>query len=221
MLKTLVTSDVKNAIARIAALPEAQRERIITQFKVPAEVGKRGFPDPGLTNYGALVRATLPTSQQIFAISAPVRSLAAHPGYGHVDGYLDEVSATPRELDSSVGAAASTKFRYLVEGNRLNVEELDKFRAWAVTQSPEKADAAMGSALAQLGDNGSSAGAKAYDLAIHYHAETGNDQIIVQFIQSGSSHGREKMLSLVERIKDPAVRSKAVEQLKANPFMNP
>jgi len=221
MLKALVASDTQAAIARIAALPEAQRERIITQFNVPAEVGKRGFPDPALTNYGALVRATLPSGQQTSAISAPVRSLAAQPGYGHVDGYLDEVSATPGERDSSVGATASTKFRYLVEGNRLNVEELDKFRAWATTQSPERADGIMASALAQLGDNGSSAGAKAYDLAIHYHGTTGNDQILVNFMRWNTSYGREKMLSLAERIKDPAVRNKAVEQLKGNPFMNP
>ncbi|MBX3741310.1 MAG: hypothetical protein KF712_09995 [Akkermansiaceae bacterium] len=222
MLKVLIGTDATAATARIAALPEAQRARIITEFNIGSGgLGKQGFPDPALTNYGALVRATLSADNQTPAISAPIRSLAAHPGYGNIDGYLDEVAATPRERLAGVAATATTKFRYLVEGNRLNVEELDKFRAWAVTQSPERADAAMGSALADLGNNGSSAGAKAYELAVHYHGETGNDQILVSFMMWGNSYGREKMLSLAERIKDPELRGKSIEQIKKNPFMGP
>ncbi len=222
MLKVLIGTDATAATARITALPEAQRARIITEFNiVSGGLGKQGFPDPALTNYGTLIRATLSADNQTSAISAPIKSLAAHPGYGNIDRYLDEVAATPRERLAGVGATATTKFRYLVEGNRLNVEELDKFRAWAVTQSPEKADTVMGSALAHLGDNGSSAGAKAYELAVHYHGETGNDQILVSFMMWGNSYGREKMLSLAERIKDPELRGKSMEQIKKNPYMGP
>ncbi|WAC20574.1 hypothetical protein OVA24_04175 [Luteolibacter sp. SL250] len=221
MLKVLIGSDAAAATARISALPEAQRAGIITRFNISGELGKRGFPDPSLTNYGALIRATLPADDQATAISSPIRSLAAHPGYGNIDGYLDEVAATPRERLSGVAATATTKFRYLVEGNRLNVEELDKFRAWAATQSPERADATMGSALAGLANNGAGAGAKAYELAVHYHGETGNDQILVSFMILGSSYGREKLLSLAERIKDPELRGKSIEELRKNPYMGP
>jgi hypothetical protein len=221
MLKILIGSDATAATARISALPEAQRARIITEFNMLAGLGKKGFPDPSLTNYAALVRTTLQANDQTNPISAPVKHLAAHPGYENIDGYLNEVSATPAERLASVSATASAKFRYLAEGNRLNVEELDKFRAWAVTQSPERADAALGSALAGLGNNGSSAGAKAYELVAHYHGETGNDQILVNFMMRGNSYGREKMLSLAERIKDPALRGKTIEDIKQNPYMGP
>ncbi|RYD38634.1 MAG: hypothetical protein EOP87_01215 [Verrucomicrobiaceae bacterium] len=46
MLKILIGSDPAAASARIAALPEVQRSRVITQFNLSGNLGKLGFPDP-------------------------------------------------------------------------------------------------------------------------------------------------------------------------------
>ena len=222
MLVLLIGVDPAAATARLTALPEDQRAGVLTGS---AEAMKRkagDIPEKDLTTFAALVRATLPAGQQTAVITRPVGSLAMQRGYEKIDRYLETVSASPAERASSVAAAAGVKFRFLADGSRLSVEEMDRFRAWAASQSPDRVDAIMASSLTGLCSNGSSTAPKARDLAIHYHAQTGNDQILVHFVRGAAGgFGKEKLLSMAELIKDPEIRKRTIEEVQNNPFAQP
>ena len=222
MLALLIGADPAAATARLTALPEDQRAGVLTGS---AEAMKRkagDIPEKDLTTFAALVRATLPAGQQTAVITRPVGSLAMQRGYEKIDRYLETVSASPAERASSVAAAAGVKFRFLADGSRLSVEEMDRFRAWAASQSPDRVDAIMASSLTGLCSNGSSTAPKARDLAIHYHAQTGNDQILVHFVRGAAGgFGKEKLLSMAELIKDPEIRKRTIGEVQNNPFAQP
>lgn len=222
LLTILIGSDPEAAAARLSDLPQEQRSGVLSQF---ADIMRRkdgGIPENELSSFAAIVRSSLPADQQIQMITGPVGSLAGQPGYDKIDQYLEQVAASPAERTSSVREAADVKFRSLANNGRLTVEEIDRFRSWAASQSPETVDQITADSLTKLCWNGSSSAPKAWDLAIHYHQQTGNDKILSQFVRSApGAFGKEKLLSMVELIKDEEIRKETVRLLQNNPFATP
>lgn len=214
LLSQLITSDPASASRRLLALPENQRFDVfsgLTQIRRD----EKAFSESDLAAYISLVRGTLATNAQSAVITKPVARIAQQPGYDKIDQYLESVTATPDERTTAVREAGETKFRFLANENRLNVETVDTFRQWAAKQSPDSVDQITAAALAGVSLNGANAFDRAADLASHYHDRTGNDQILIRFLGNGYNNGnKEKARTLAGKISDAAVRQRILDQIK-------
>ncbi len=215
LLSALVESDLAAASARLTAIKEKHRADVLSELI--SCLAHRGISpgDSALVGYASLVREMLPPAAQTSAIVNPISTLARQDGYQQIDRYFENSAATPAERTAGVATAMATKFEALVWHNRINPTEIDAVRQWAGIHSPETVDDATANALGSISRNGADAFNRAADLALHYHKITGNDLILDQFLWAGySSENKARILSLAEKITNPAQRAKTLERFR-------
>ena len=133
-------------------------------------------------------------------------TLAMQGGYERVDGFIASAQATDEEKKSIVGEVMKNKLSRQ-GGSKINVEELDKARAWGASKSPGVVDKATGEALASTIWRGGDFN-KASELALKYNESSGNDEVLAAFLKSSEvrSGSTDKARALIDKIKDPALR---------------
>jgi hypothetical protein len=127
-------------------------------------------------------------------------------GFERVDGFIANAHATDDEKKAIVAQVIKNKMSQ-GHGSKINVDELDKARAWGTSQSPGVVDKATGEALANTLWSGGDF-KKASELALKYNESSPNDEVLAAFLKSSQvrhqSTGEAK--ELIDKIKDPALR---------------
>ena len=207
LVTQLLKTDTAAASARVAGLPEDQREEFFQQgffFQVTPE---------SESSYTKLVRDSLPAGKVGGVLANTAGNLAQQGGYERVDGFITKAKATDEEKKAIVAQVMERKLSSHGE-SKITAEELDKARKWGLTQSPGVVDKATGEALANSLWRGGDF-KTASDLALKYHAESGNDEVLATFLKSSQVRRTsvDQALPLIDQIKDPALR----EEIRALP----
>lgn len=209
LIASMVSSDPDAASARIAALPEDQRAEVLRSAIT-------GLEEKNQLDYANLIRKNLPASEQAKMLAQQAGQLTWRDGYTGVTEYLDRIQATPDERVVCVEKAAEQKFYHLSQGRKITGDDIDAMREWAATQSSGSTDKLTGSILANASRTNTKLDfSEAADLALKYNQASGNDDVLVSFLGSGSvgTHIKEAR-ALAQRISDPTRREEILKKLK-------
>lgn len=222
LLASLSASDPAAAAVRLSAYPPADR---ITLFRLLSQFdhGATASTDENeLASRVALARSGLPATEQAAFVSNSISAFSKTGDYEAIDRFLDRVDATPEERAASIPAAARERFASLASSDQLTVREIDRFRKWVTTRASGKTDELTGRALATISfnpGNGFDPTELLDGLVSHYQDSSGNDAVLIGFLEGGGFWGDKAKASLfIEKIHDPDQRARYFEKLAANPL---
>lgn len=210
VIGTLLATDTAAAGARLKALPEDQRADVLRNNtgNVVKEKDQLAFAN--------LVRDQLPEKDQAEALAQQASQKAWSEGYTKITEYLDRIEATPAERAVCVEEAAESKIQQISRNKKIAREDIDSLREWATTQSPDTLDQVTGSALATATQASQKMEfSEAAELATQYHQASGNDDVLINFLSSGSAYShKEEALALAAKITDPKQREEILNRFK-------
>lgn len=209
LLGNLLGSDLALAGQRIAALPEDQRREALEQIPF-TELSPQAQRD-----YAALVRDLIPQDERDGSFTHVISSLVPDGGYEKVDAFLDSIQATPEERAVSAREAANSRLQTIAEDRAVTRDDVETMRQWLDQQAPGTKDRVTGEALADAAqDGGEFSFAEASKLALQYNRSSGNDDVLVAFLESFAARSNlEAALPLVDKISDPKRRQEILEKL--------
>ena len=210
LMQSLLSSDPGAASLRLANIPEDQRREVLEQIS---------FPELNLEDqkaYAELVRQLVPQDERAGSFAHIASELVDDSGYGKVSDFLDAVQATPEERAASATQTAESRMQVLgMEGN-VTRTDVDSLREWLTRQAPGQVDSITGKALAEAAqDEGKFKFFEASQLALHYQQSSGNDDVLVAFLESYSARSNlEEAIHLADQITDAKRRAEILDQLK-------
>lgn len=210
LMQSLLSSDPNAAGQRLANIPEDQRREVLEQIAFP-ELG----PQDQQT-YAALVRQLVPQDERAGSFAHIASELADDSGYGKVTSFLDAVQATPAERSAAAMQTAESRLQSLgMEGN-VSRADVDSLREWLTRQAPGEVDSITGKAIAEAAqEQGKFKFAEASQLVLQYHQSSGNDDVLVAFLQSYSARSNlEEAIHMADLISDTKRRAEILNQLK-------
>jgi hypothetical protein len=199
LVSALLKTDPAAASARVAALPEEQREDFFNQgFFFHMTAGSEAA-------YADLVRDNLAADKVAGVLANTAGNLAMNGKYERVDDFIAKSKATDAEKSAIVGQVMENQLSR--KGGKLDAETIDKAREWGATHAPGAVDAATGEALGKtLWRGGDFKDASA--MAIQYNEQAGDDSVLAAFLKSDpvrNSSAKDAM-PLIDSIGDPALR---------------
>ena len=206
----LLADNPGEAGRRIAALPEEERREALEQMVFTE------LPPAGQAAYAALVRELVPQDERAGSFAHVIAQLMPEGGYEKVAGFLDQIQATPEERAVSAKEAANSRIGEIAADRVVTRSDVEEMRSWLERQAPGTVDAATGQALADAAQDGGPFGFEdASRLALEFHGSTGNDEVLVAFLESYAAQSNlEEALPMAEKIKDPQLREDVLGRLK-------
>lgn len=210
VIGTLLGTDNAAAAARLKVLPEDQRADVLRNNTGGAVKEKDQLA------FANLVREQLPEKDQAQALAQQASQKAWSEGYTKITEYLERIEATPAERAVCVQEAAESKIQQISRNKVITREDIDSLRDWATTQSPDTLDEVTGSALATATQtNQKLEFSAAAELATQYHQASGNDEVLIKFLNSGAAYShKEEAIALAAKITDPKQRGEILNRFK-------
>jgi hypothetical protein len=206
----LLTSDLATVSQRIAALPEDQRREALEgiEFSELSPTGQKAYAD--------LVRGLVPQDERAGSFTHVISNLMPEGGYSRVENFLDDIQATPGERAVSAREAANARLEEIAGERSVTREDVEIMREWVERQAPGTADRVTGEALADAAQEGAEFNlSDATKLVLAYHQSTGNDDVLVAFIEGFAARSNlELALPLADMIADAQVRAELLARLK-------
>jgi hypothetical protein len=166
--------------------------------------------------FGRLVREQVPENQQMELISRQASNVGFREGFAGVTRFMDRIAATPAERVAWVEQSAGSLFQSTIQEKKATREDLDTLREWTTRQAPASTDRITGNAIANAMRNGRKLDyAAASELALHYHQASGNDDVLISFLD-GLSGGEntEQARALAAKITDTNRRQEILKKLQ-------
>ena len=211
VISTLLTTDTAAAAARLKLLSEDQRADVLRN-----NTGN-GVQEKDQLAFANLVREQLPEKDQAqtLAQQASQRGWGSE-GYTEVTEYMDRIEATPAERAVCVEQVAESKIQQISQNKKIAREDIESLRDWATTQSPATLDKVTGAALVTaIQANQKMEFSEAAELATQYQQASGNDEVIIHFLSSGSAYDhKEEAIALAAKITDPKQREEVLSCFK-------
>jgi hypothetical protein len=210
LINVLLGSDPDAAGRRLGAMPEDQREEVLSQFS------HQQLKEEDQLAFAKLVRDQVPEKGQARTLGQQASNIAASDGYSKVTDYLDRIQATPAERITCVEQAAESKIRMISYQKKVTREDLDSMREWVTAQAPEKTGDVTGKVLATASQNGRKMEfSEAAELAVQYHDASGNDDVLSNFLDGWPARqNKEQSRVLAEKISDVKRREEILKKLK-------
>jgi hypothetical protein len=210
VIEPLLAVDVGAAAARLVALPGDFRREVLQEisFDVLSSAEKGGYTE--------LVRTLVPAGERAGAFAHMASELALSGGFQEVGKFLDAVSASAAEREAAAGHAASSHLVHLANSSAVTGEEIDSMRAWLNLQIPGGMDRVTGKAMAEAVQvSGSLGWDVATEMVLDYQTRTGSDEVLAAFIEGLVARSNtEQAGRLIEKIRDPAIRSAIREVMR-------
>ncbi len=191
----LISRNPAAAMARFETIPESNRNDFIF-FALNSWTEK-------VSDYAAfasVIREVMPEKDRLWPITAFAQLLP----FEEVSGYLDAINATPEERGESADKSAEMRVQHLSYEETITRHDIEAILEWAAEVAPHAVGRVTGAAL----DRSTHAmTALAFDdaakLALEYHAETGDDDILIRFLdsytgQSNKAASREVAQSIID-----------------------
>lgn len=210
LVGALLASDIAAAGQRIAALPEDQRREALEQISFSE------LSPAGQKAYAELVRGLVPQDERAGSFTHVIADLIPEGGYARVGEFLDNIQATPEERAVSAREAATSQLEEIAGDRAVTRADVEAMREWLDRQAPGTADRVTGEALANAAqEDGEFGFAEASKLALQYHRSSGNDDVLVAFLESYAARSNlEEAISLADHISDPKRREEVLKRLK-------
>jgi hypothetical protein len=163
-----------------------------------------------------LVRGLVPQDERAGSFTHVISNLMPESGYAGVETFLNDIQATPEERAVSAREAANTRLEEIAGDRAVTREDVDTMRDWLERQAPGTADRVTGEALADAAQEGAEFSfSDASKLVLEYHQSTGNDDMLVAFIESFAARSNlELALPLADKIMDAQLRQDLLARLK-------
>lgn len=161
--------------------------------------------------YASIIREMIPEKDRVWPIAAFAEAIA----YEKVADYLDAINATPAERAASVGRAAEMRIQTLSGDEKITRSDIDAIREWAGKLAPHEVGKVTGIALARSTEiNASLTFDEASKLALEYHAQTEDDDVLIGFLSSSPGHDNKSAARVIAKsIIDPQRREDLLRSL--------
>lgn len=210
LLASLLAEHPDAAARRLADLPADLRREVLQQLPFDE------LSTAEQAEYAGLVRALVPASEREGSFAHAASELVGSGDLADVGNFLDSVNASPRERAAAAGDAANSYLRNLAAEGPVTAAEVDAMRHWLGREAPALTDSITGKALAEAAQQrGKFAFEDAASLVLQYQASSGNDAVLVAFLQSYSARSNfDEAKHLADRIIDAKLRAQILGQLK-------
>ncbi len=210
LMESLLASDPAAAARRLSELQEDQRREVLQQIPFGE------LSEESRNAYANLVRGLVPADEREGSFAHIATELVGSGDYSDVSAFLDGVRATPSERAAAAMDAADSKLEQLAMEGQVTAKDVDEMRAWLKLQAPDQIDSITGKALAEAAqERGKFKFSDAAQLALKYHQSSGNDDLLVAFLESYSARSNlDEAKHLAEMIKDDARRAEILTGLK-------
>lgn len=210
LISILLSSDPEAAALRLGAMPEDQRDEVFTNgnFQLLKEESQQAF--------AKLVRSQVPEKDQARTLAQQASRFVAD-GYAKVTEFMNRIEATPTERTACVEQAVSSRIQIMSYQKKVTREDFDSMREWTAAESPASTDSLTGKALANIpqGGNSKMKFEDVAELATHYHEASGNDDVLVSFLEGGyARRNKDQSRLMAEKISNPKRRGEILEKLK-------
>lgn len=215
LVAALVGSDPAAALVRMQGLPEDQRSAIFDQ-------GVFYQIKPGTELAMAdLIRSSVPEAQRVSALAKTSGQLVHQGGFDRVGEFISKINASKEERESIVSSAVSNNSHRMNQKPGALAEGMETTRAWIRKEAPEALDRITGQTLASMASR--DRWQEAAELAEKYHAESGNDQLLIPLLQSSSvqANNQDRVFQLLDKISDEGQRSQIRQQLEKQGLSTP
>ena len=209
LIGALISTDIAAATARLKSLSEDQRGealRKIRNFATPEEQ----------LAHANLVRTGLSQKAQTECFTQQASNMA-RKGYTEVTEYLDCIKATPAERAVCVEKAAGVRIHKLSQDKKVSREDIDTLREWVASQAPGTADKLTGKVIGEsMRADQKLSFPEAAALATQYHTTSGNDEVLIGFLNSCDlkQQPSEEARALIAKISDAKQREDFLSRLK-------
>jgi hypothetical protein len=206
----LLGADPAAAQNRIAALPEDQRREALEQVAFselsPAEQKL----------YAEMIRGLVPQDERAGSFTHAISELIPDGGYDRVSSFLDDIQATPEERSVSAREAANAQLEGIATDRAVTRADVDAMRQWLQSEAPGTVDRVTGEALGDASqEDGEFGFEQASALALEYHRKSGNDDVLVAFLESFAARSNlQQALHLADKITDPKRRQEIIDTLQ-------
>ena len=206
LIGSLLEVDPAAARARVEDLPEDQRSSLFTQgmfFRIkPAN--EKAVAD--------LIRGAIGEGKSVHTLGIAGSQLVHQGGYDRVGNFMASVSATPAEREAIVGTSLQNMLHQGAINNGNPTPAFEEGLAWARKEAPESINRIIGSTIADISWRGN------YDdaakMALKYHEESGNDEVLATFLSKSGPSQPEKAYELADKIADEGKRAEIKKQLE-------
>ena len=174
------------------------------------------LPEQAQQGYAKLVRGLVPEDERAGAFTNVASALVSEDGFEGVGKFLDSVNATAAERVVSSREAANSLMLEIADERVITRSDVETMRKWLEGQAPGTADKVTGEALGDAAQDGGEFGfAAASELALEYHRSSGNDDVLVAFLESYAAQSNlEQALPLADNITDAKRREDLLRRLK-------
>lgn len=206
----LLAHDPAEAGRRLSGLPEDQRRDALERITFS------DLPSSAQGAYADLVRGLVPADERAGAFVKIMDQLVPESGYQGVDKFFAQVNATTDEKIVAARQAAGSEITQIAGERAVTSTDVDEMRSWLQKYSPGQVNETTGRALAEAAqDGGEFSFDQASALAKQYHQQSGDDSVIVGFLESYAARSNlEEALPLAQFIKDPALRQQTLDKLQ-------
>lgn len=211
LIDILLSTDTAAASRRLAAVDADQRVRVLSQH--PFEWLK----EENYLAFATLVREQVPEKERMPLIAEQASFLRRRGGYAEVTRYMERIAATPAERVACVEQTARSVTQAIIHEKPMTREDLDPLREWTTRQAPDSTGRITGKALADAMRYGRKLDfATASELALHYHQVSGNDDVLISFLDDSSgSENTEQARALAAKIIDAKRREEILKKLQS------
>ena len=167
--------------------------------------------------FATLVREQVPENERMPLIAGQATFLRSRGGYAEVTRYMDRIAATPAERVACVEQMARSVTQAIIHEKPMTREDLETLREWTTRQAPDSTGRITGKALADAMRYGRKLDfATASELALHYHQASGNDDVLISFLDDSSgSENTEQARALAAKITDAKRREEILKKLQS------
>lgn len=208
LIGVLLAADPASAARRLRAMPEDQRADVIGNYAVTS------LNQTTQTVFAKLVREQVPEKDQARTFAGQAAQWVTQGGYAKVTEYMKQINATPVERTACIEQAIATTI--LPNDKKITHDDLDALRTWVATQAPGTTDSITGRVLCVAAlRQGKLDFADAADFAVQYSQASGNDDVLVTFVENWALAGnKEQARALAARISDETRRAELLQRLE-------
>lgn len=194
---------------RIAAMPEDKRKNVLEQ-----RINQLKKEDQAV--FAEIVRRQIDSDNAAEILADKATSIAMMSDLEDVDGYIERISATPQERDKIAAKAANSYIQGKTFQGKVTSADIDEMRDWLGEQSPASVGRTTGSTLGELANDDDSMGyEESAALALRYHEQSGDDELLVGFFENLYNHeNKESARALAAKISDPEKRKQALDSIE-------
>ena len=215
LINVLLGADPAAAIRRVGALPENQREPVISSLT--NDMSNRMLNEP-LTEgnhlaFANLVRSQLPADRHAPILADCVPYFWSVEEFPKFNAYMDIIEATPEER-ISCAEYFSKNCIYMVGGRReVSVDDLEALRGEFAKISPQNVDTMTARSLAAA-VKGTTAFSRVSGLAVGLQERSGSDAVLATFLEITEFSTTDKLLGreLAGKISDTTRRAEILKR---------